>query len=59
MTSNDPYVSLKIRASTKREILKMQAYYQLETGEKATVDQIIKTFLERQPHVDITQRPSK
>lgn len=53
METKDPYTTLKIRASTKKALLKMQALYQLQHGEKITVDMILKTFIENQPRVNL------
>ena len=53
---DEAYTTLKIKIRTKRELLRMQAGYQLETGEKITVDKIIWTFIQSQPKFDVKMR---
>jgi len=55
--NKDPYTTLKVRRSTKKELLKMQSLYQLQHGEKITMDMILKTFIANQPTVDLKGKP--
>jgi hypothetical protein len=56
---DEEYTTLKIKAKTKRELLKMQASYQLQSGERVTLDQIIWTFIQSQPVETINWRSKK
>jgi hypothetical protein len=52
----DPFRTIKVRDSTKRELIKAQGLYQVQHGEKLSMDELIKGLLESQPKVDLKGR---